>query len=67
VGNTHSHNRMPFVLAGSAGGAIETGRLLTYGGRPHNDLLVSILNAFGVAATTFGAPEHCTGPLEGLL
>jgi hypothetical protein len=66
-GNTHSHNRMPFVLAGSAGGVIETGRLLTYAGLPHNNLLVSVLNAFGVEATTFGAPEHCTGPLDGLV
>ncbi len=66
-GNTHSHNRMPFVLAGSAGGLIQTGRLLTYSNLPHNNLLVSVLNAFGVEATTFGAPEHGTGALDGLL
>lgn len=66
-GNTHSHNRMPFVLAGSAGGAIPTGRLLTYDNLPHNNLLVSLLNAYGLESTTFGAPEHCTGALSGLL
>jgi hypothetical protein len=29
-------------------------------------LLVSMLNAMDVPATTFGNPDFCTGPLSGL-
>jgi hypothetical protein len=66
-GNNHSHADVPFVLAGSAGGYFRTGRMLDLGGTvPHNNLLVSLLNAMGVAATTFGHPDFCTGPLTGL-
>jgi hypothetical protein len=68
-GNTHSRIGAPYVLAGSAGGALRTGRSLAYDGQglPHNNLLVSILNAMGVADNTFGKPDWCTGPLTGLL
>lgn len=79
--HAHSDNNMPIVLAGSAGGAIQTGRHLrfvedavytqnryAYAGVPHNNLLVSICNAMGLDdVTTFGNPEHCTGPLDGLV
>ncbi len=67
VGNTHSLDEIPFLLAGSAGGAIKTGRYLQYDHAPHNNLLVAILNAFGVETDTFGNPDFCTGPLTGLL
>ena len=67
-GNVHSRNDAPYVLAGSAGGALETGRLLKYAGNvPHNNLLVSLLNVMGLPDTTFGRPEWCTGPLTGLV
>jgi hypothetical protein len=53
---------------------MRTGRWLDYGDRasardpmPHNNLLVSILNAFDVPASSFGNPEYCTGPLPGLI
>ncbi|MDP2274743.1 MAG: hypothetical protein Q8N23_18500 [Archangium sp.] len=36
-------------------------------GMPHNNLLVSLMNAMGVPGTTFGEFAHCTGPLAGLL
>jgi hypothetical protein len=65
-GNTHSHTDAPFLLAGSAGGYFQTGRYLTYDAQPHNNLLVSLLNAMGVPATTFGDPNYCTGALSGL-
>jgi len=32
----------------------------------HNDLMLSILRAFGVSDSTFGDPRFCTGPLAGL-
>jgi hypothetical protein len=67
-GNVHSRIDAPYVLAGSAGGALRTGRFLRYSGDvPHNNLLVSILNTFGVPDTTFGRREWCTGPLTGFL
>lgn len=64
---THGQNDMPFVLAGKAGGALETGRFLSLPSQPHNNLLVSILNLFGLPDTTFGHPDYCTGPVTGLL
>lgn len=67
-GNTHSHERAPYVLAGSAAGALATGRFLRYpGATPHNNLLVSLLNVMGLETETFGDPEWCTGPLDGML
>jgi hypothetical protein len=66
-GNSHSHPDMPFVLAGHAGGKIKGGRWLKFAGTvSHSNLLVSVLNAMDVPATTFGNPAYCTGPLAGL-
>jgi hypothetical protein len=65
-GNAHSHDKMPYVLAGGAGGALRTGRFLTYKSVPHNNLLVSCMNMMGVAGNTFGNPMFCTGPLANL-
>jgi hypothetical protein len=70
-GNNHSHSDLPFLLAGSCGGRLATGRFVDYQaggaeGRPHNDLLVSLANVMDVELQTFGAEEHCTGPLSGL-
>jgi hypothetical protein len=67
AGNTHSHQNVPFLLAGSAGGAFRTGRFLDFGGRSHIDLLVSVLNAFGVDVNTFGHPDFVSGALPGLV
>jgi hypothetical protein len=54
-GNTHSHDDMPFILAGGAGGALRTGRLFDYGGRRHSDLLGTIAHATGdTGITTYG-------------
>jgi len=65
-GAEHSRTRVPFVLAGAASGAIEPGRWLSYGGRAHNDLYVSLLRAFGKDVDTFGVAEACEGPLPEL-
>lgn len=65
-GNVHSHVNMPFLLGGG-GWYFRTGRYVQYQNASHSDLLVSILNAMGVEATTFGLPEYCTGPLSGLV
>ncbi|MGC4086617.1 MAG: DUF1552 domain-containing protein [Polyangiaceae bacterium] len=68
TGNTHSRENAPYVLAGSAGGALSTGRFLQFDGSvPHNNLLLSILNIMGLPDTSFGKAEWCTGPLTGLV
>ena len=73
IGNSHSHQDMPFVLAGSCGGYFKTGRLLSFPrldgkGRTHNDLLVSLAHAMGhTDLKNFGNPAYCTGgPLTGM-
>jgi hypothetical protein len=66
VGSTHAHTDMPFLMAGG-GWYFRTGRALTFAGASHSNLLVSVLNAMGVPATTFGNPEVCTGELPGLV
>jgi hypothetical protein len=64
---THGQDNMPFILAGGAGGELSTGRWLDLPSQPHNNLLVSVLNLFGLPDTTFGHPDYCTGPVSGLL
>ena len=65
-GGPHSPDPAAFVLAGGCGGAFKTGRYLKYDKDPHNNLLVSLANAMDVPMTTFGNPDWCTGPLQGL-
>ncbi len=68
-GNSHSHMDAPFILAGG-GGEFAMGRNLdlSSGGTdvPHNNLLVALMNAMGVSATTFGDPAYCNRPLDEL-
>jgi hypothetical protein len=64
---THGQTNMPFILAGKAGGLLPSQRWLRVPSQPHNNLLVSILNMFGLPETRFGHPEYCTGPLAGLV
>lgn len=64
-GNQHLHDNMPFILAGNAGGAISTGRLLQFGYERHSNLLVSIARAMGQDISSWG--QASSGPLRGLL
>jgi len=66
VGSTHSHEDMPFVLAGGAGGFLRTGRYLQFADAWHNELLLTVLHAFGVEADSFGDPDFVRGPLDTL-
>jgi hypothetical protein len=67
LGNSHSHTEIPFMLLGSAGGRLRTGRYLQFGSQPHNRLLVSLLQVMGVEATAFGHRDFGGGgPLAGL-
>jgi hypothetical protein len=71
-GNVHSHPNMPFVLAGGTAAApapLTMGRFIQFPDSPtvkHNDLLVSLLNVFGIQDKTFGNPAYCSGPLAKL-
>ncbi|MBX2798092.1 MAG: DUF1552 domain-containing protein [Myxococcales bacterium] len=62
----HTFDDVPFVLAGGAGGAWETGRFLQLGGVEHNRLLVSVCEAMGVPTTSFGGTDPGSGGLPGL-
>jgi hypothetical protein len=62
----HDKSDMPFLLFGRAGGAFKPGRYLQYGGVPHNQLLVAVMNAMGVAGDSYGEPSLNSGPLPGL-
>lgn len=64
-GNVHAHDDVPFVLAGGGAG-FRMGRVLQYSSRPHNDLLLAILQALGSTASSFGDPAACLGPLPNL-
>ena len=63
---THVKTNMPFLLAGGGGG-LRGGRHIKFNSRPHNDLLVSVLNLFGEDVASYGHPEFCTGPLNDLV
>jgi Protein of unknown function (DUF1552) len=61
----HTKENMPFMLAGGGGG-LKGGRVLSFNGIPHNNLLVSIFNLFGDTRTSFGNAAYCKNPLTGL-
>ncbi len=44
----HSHENVPFLTFGRAGGKITPGRTIDYAGGSHNSLLGSVLNVFGI-------------------
>lgn len=68
AGNQHSADNIPTVVAGRAGGKIETGRFLNFPNKVSNqNLYVSVLQAMGVDTDTFGDPGTVDGPLQGLL
>jgi hypothetical protein len=68
-GNVHSHTNMPFLVMGG-GWHFETGRYVdcagSSGSASHVDLLVTLQNAMGLEAATFGRTEYCSGPLKAL-
>ncbi len=57
LGDSSLHNAIdvPFVLAGGAGGALQTGRFMDFGGTSHQALLASIAQAMGVDTSSLGA------------
>jgi hypothetical protein len=64
---THTHNDIPYIVAGRAGGVLQPGQWLQYDQEPHNRLLLSMMRTFGVDDPTFGDPALCgAGPLTEL-
>jgi len=64
-GGTHTHEKVPWVIGGNAGGFLKSGQLLSYPGEPHNRLLLTLCHAMGVATDSFGDPDYCkAGPLS---
>lgn len=61
-GVTHTHENLPFVLAGGAPG-MRWGRHLQFDRMPHGALLAAILQAMGAPFAEFGHPEFRTEPL----
>jgi hypothetical protein len=59
----HGGWSLPIVLAGRAGGALETGRHSPQDGRTTGDLYATFLAMLGLGDTTFGAAEFTSGPL----
>jgi hypothetical protein len=62
----HDRRNLPYIIAGKASGKLPSGRFLQYHGEPHNRLLTSFLNIFGVPATGFGEAQF-PGTLSGLV
>lgn len=72
-GNSHTLRNVPFVLGGNVPNDDGTrhfrmGRYLQFDGdtTPHNDLLVSLCQAYGIATDAFGDRDFCNGPLPNL-
>lgn len=63
----HGHKKVPFVLLGSLGGRLRTGRVASFPGQSHAKLLVNVCQAMGLPNTTFGEPTFGSAPLPGLL
>lgn len=61
--DSHAQANMPFLMVGDAGGAFKTGQVVRASGVSHNNLLVSILNGYGVPDAKFGNPTFSTGTL----
>ncbi len=67
-GNSHSFEKMPFVVAGGAAGKLKTGRYLQFNGVEHNRLLVSMAQLMGVPEIDkFGSTDTKTGNLTGFM
>lgn len=59
----HFLRNVPFMMAGQAGGQIQTGRIVDAAGRSNNDMLLSCMRASGITDTTFGLASLCRGPI----
>jgi hypothetical protein len=62
--NRHTHDNLPFVLAGAGGGTLQTGRYIRHGGKPATNLFLSMADRMGLPTLEkFG---DSTGRLDNL-
>ena len=61
-GNSHAHRNMPVLVAGGSGGTIETGRHLSFGDVPLDDLMLAIGQRLGLEIDSYG--QNSTGPRD---
>lgn len=66
-GNAHDPHNLPIIVAGQAGGRIETGKHLVYGrNTPLSNLYVTMLDAMGTPVERFAdSTEKLSGVLKG--
>jgi hypothetical protein len=67
-GNRHDANEVPLLVAGQAGGSIQTGRVLTFDkmeDRRLCNLHLAMMNRMGVDVEQFGNSHYPLGGLEG--
>jgi hypothetical protein len=63
-GNRHNHDDLPLLMAGRAGGTIDTGRHIKYeNGTPMTNLFLSLLDRVGAKIESLG---DSSGRLAGL-
>ena len=61
----HPKFNTPMIVAGSCGGFWKTGKLLDCNNRAHNDVYLTIAQAFGMKVNTVGMASWCKGPMPG--
>ncbi len=66
-GNSHSLDNIPYLMIGTAGGAVRGGQHLVYDGASNCDLLHAVAAAFDIDVPSFGHPEYSSGILSGVL
>ena len=59
----HPKQNSPLIIAGGGAGAWKPGRVIDCNGRAHNDVYLSIAQAFGMKVTTVGNAAWCKGPM----
>jgi len=63
-GDQHNHDDLPILFAGSAGGAISTGKHINYrNGTPLNNLYLAMLEKAGLPVETLGDSSGVLAPL----
>jgi hypothetical protein len=63
----HDQPDMPFLIVAGDKTPFRTGRFVQATPKtPHNNLLLTLLHAFGVQATTFGDARYATGDVDAL-
>jgi hypothetical protein len=68
MGDARSHggDDVPYMLAGGAGGALNTGRFLTLGGVDYNTILDTVAQAAGVDVESADYAQYGDGPISGI-